>query len=93
MQRGQASLELIALLPIIVGAALVAVQVAGMLAASSTAQDRARARAMAASAPAAGSGPAGSAGAMLTVTGSARAPSLGGISPDRVRVAVAVRAP
>ena len=48
MQRGQASLELLALLPIIVGAALVAVQVAGMLAASSAAQDRARDRAIAA---------------------------------------------
>ena len=89
MQRGQASLELIALLPIIVGAALVAVQVAGMLAASSAAQDRARSRAMAASA----SAPVGPAGGMLTVTGSALAPSLGGIAPDRVRVAVAVRAP
>ena len=84
MQRGQASLELLALLPIIVGAALVAVQVAGMLAASSAAQDRARDRAMAAT---------GRAGAMLTVTGTARAPGLPLLSSNGVRVAASVRAP
>lgn len=84
MQRGQASLELIALVPIIVGAALVAVQVAGMLAASSAAQDRARERAIAAT---------GRPGAMLTVTGTARPPALPILSPDGVRVAASVRAP
>lgn len=87
MQRGQASLELLALLPIIVGAALVAVQVAGMLAASSAAQDRARERAMQAT---------GRAGTVLTVTGTARAPRLPGLpgaAPDGVRVVASVRAP
>ncbi len=83
-QRGQASLELLALLPIIVGAALVAVQVAGMLAASSAAQDRARSRAMQASGPS---------GTVLTVTGAARAPALPGLAMGHVRVAASVRAP
>lgn len=83
-QRGQASLELIALLPIIVGAALVAVQVAGMLAASSAAQDQARERALRAS---------GANGAMVTVTGASRAPALPGLGTGGITVTASVRAP
>ncbi len=79
---GQASLEVIALLPILLALSLVAVYIASLLAAASTAQDRARAGAMRAT---------GQDGAMVTVTGSGPVtalPVLGADAPVRHRVAV-----
>ena len=80
---GQASLEVIALVPVIIVAALAAVQVVSLLAAASSAQDQARRRAMAAT---------GASGEWVTVTGSTRPPRLaalgGQAAPVGVRVVV-----
>ncbi len=80
---GQASLEVIALVPVIIVAALAAVQVVSLLAAASSAQDQARRRAMAAT---------GASGEWVTVTGSTRPPRLaalgGRAAPVGVRVVV-----
>ncbi|MGA0069670.1 MAG: hypothetical protein ACO3PB_09480 [Miltoncostaeaceae bacterium] len=84
--RGQAALEVVALLPLLVGLALLAVQVAAVLGAVSEAQDRARSRALQAT---------GRPGEVVTVHGSARPPALAALGPrgDAVRVRVAVRLP
>ncbi len=83
---GQASLEVLALLPVLVGVALAAVYLAGMLAAAGQAQDRARARAMVAT---------GESGAMVAVSGSARWPALPlpGLERGTSRVGASVRVP
>ncbi len=85
-EAGQASLEVLALLPLFVGVALIAMQVAGMLASEGVAQDNARARAMAAT---------GTPGSVVTVTGTAPWPVPGalGMGPGRARIRVAVRLP
>jgi hypothetical protein len=85
-ENGQASLEVLALLPVLVGVALAAVYLAGILAASGQAQDRARARAMMAT---------GESGAMVAVSGTARWPgvSLPGLGRGTSLVRAAVRAP
>lgn len=85
-QRGQASLEVLALLPVLIGVALAAVYVTGLLAAAGRAQDRARAAAMRAT---------GDTGAVVTVAGTSRAaPSaLPGAAEPRWRVRAAVRLP
>jgi hypothetical protein len=81
--RGQASLEVIALIPVLIVAALAGVQVVSLLAAASSAQDEARRRAMAAT---------GAPGQWLTLTGSERPPRLavfgGRAAPVGVRVMV-----
>lgn len=84
--RGQASIEVLALLPILVIAALVAVQAVAMLAAASAAQDDARRRA--------GATRAGD-GGVVTVTGTARPPRVipVGPRPDVMTVRAGVRAP
>ena len=83
---GQAALEVIALLPLLVALALLGVQVASVLAAASQAQDRAREKAM---------GATGESGALVTVTGAASPPALPGIGAraGAVRVRAAVRIP
>lgn len=85
-QRGQASLEVLALLPVLIGVALAAVYLTGLLAAAGQSQDRARAAAMRAT---------GEAGAVVTVTGASRAapPVLAGAAAPRLRVRAAVRLP
>jgi len=85
-RRGQASLEVLALLPVLIGVALAAVYLAGLLAAAGQSQDRARAAAMRAT---------GTDGAVVTVTGASRpAPRvLPGVAGDRWRVRAAVRVP
>lgn len=85
-QRGQASLEVLALLPVLIGVALAAVYLTGLLAAAGQSQDRARAAAMRAT---------GTAGAVVTVTGTSRAapPVLPGAAVPRWRVRAAVRVP
>lgn len=84
--RGQASLEVLALLPVLIGLALAAVYVAALLAAAGQSQDRARAAAMRAT---------GTPGAVVTVTAASRAtPSLlPGAAGARWRVRAAVRLP
>ena len=76
---------MIALLPLLVALALLAVHMGSVLAAASEAQDQARARAMRAT---------GAAGQVVTVTGSARPPALAALGtrgePVRVRAAVQV---
>ncbi|MEI7521293.1 MAG: hypothetical protein WCK40_08100 [Thermoleophilia bacterium] len=64
-EKGQASIEVLSLVPVLVLLAIAAVQVATMLAAASAAQDDARQRAVAATGPS---------GAIVTVTGAARMP-------------------
>lgn len=85
-ERGQAALEVVALLPLLVALALLAVQVASVLGAASQAQDRARAKAMQVT---------GRPGSLVAVEGSARPPALTalGARGDAVRVRVAVRVP
>lgn len=82
-ERGQASLEVLALVPILVLLALGAFAVASALAAASAAQDDARRRAM---------GATGGPGVTAVVTGVATMPAVPGIgwrpSPVRVRAAV-----
>lgn len=83
---GQASLEVLALVPLLIGVALAAVYVAGLLAAAGESQDRARAAALRAT---------GEGGAMVTVTGASRVPAIGlpGAGSPRWRVRAAVRLP
>jgi uncharacterized protein (UPF0333 family) len=83
---GQASLEVLALLPVLLGIALAAVYLAGMLAAAGQAQDRARALALAAT---------GESGAVVAVVGSARWPGapLPGLDRGASRVHASVRVP
>lgn len=85
-ERGQASLEVVALLPLLIALALLAVQVASVLAAASQAQDRLREKAMQVT---------GRSGELVTVTASARPPALAalGARGGPVRVRAAVRAP
>jgi uncharacterized protein (UPF0333 family) len=64
-QRGQASIEVLALVPVMVLLLIVAVQVMAMLAGASAAQDDARVRAM---------GVHGAAGTTTVVTGAAVVP-------------------
>ncbi|MEI7794949.1 MAG: hypothetical protein WCI83_09935 [Thermoleophilia bacterium] len=82
-EMGQASIEVLSLLPVLVLLAIAAVQVASMLAAASGAQDDARRRAVAAT---------GRSGAMVTVTGVARMPAMPmlghGFDPATVRAAI-----
>jgi uncharacterized protein (UPF0333 family) len=66
-QRGQASIEVLALVPVMVLLLIVAVQVMAMLAGASAAQDDARARAMAAH---------GASGSTVVVTGASTVPVL-----------------
>jgi len=66
-EKGQASIEVLSLVPVLVLLAIAAVQVATMLAAASAAQDDARQRAVAATGPS---------GAMVTVVGTARMPAM-----------------
>ena len=66
-EMGQASIEVLSLLPVLVLLAIAAVQVAAMLAAVSGAQDDARRRAVTAT---------GRSGATVTVTGAARMPAM-----------------
>ena len=66
-EMGQASIEVLSLVPILVLLAIAAVQVAAMLAAASAAQDDARQRALAVTGPS---------GAMVTVTGAAPIPAM-----------------
>lgn len=84
--EGQATVEMLVLLPVLVIAALVAVQVVGMLAAASRAQDSARQRALVAT---------GGTGATARVEGVARPPRLLplGPRPDAITVRVGVRIP
>lgn len=83
---GQATVEMLALLPVLVIAALVAVYVVGMLAAASRAQDSARQRALAGT---------GTPGALAHVAGVVRSPRLlpFGPRPDAVTVRAGVRLP
>jgi hypothetical protein len=81
---GQASLEVLAVVPLLAAIALMAVYLAGLLGAVASAQDRARDRAMAAQ---------GRSGGVVTVTGSSAAPALPGIPGATVRQSAAVRAP
>ena len=85
-ERGQAALEVVALLPLLVGLALLAVQVASVLGAASHAQDRARAKALQAT---------GRPGEMVAVEASARPPALVALGSrgGAVRVRAAVRVP
>ncbi|MCX6410378.1 MAG: pilus assembly protein [Actinobacteria bacterium] len=82
-EMGQASIEVLSLLPVLVLLAIAAVQVAAMLAAASAAQDDARRRAVAAT---------GRSGAMMTVTGVAPMPAMPtfghGFDPATVRAAI-----
>jgi hypothetical protein len=82
--RGQASLEVLAVVPLLAAVALMAVYLAGLLGAAGSAQERARDRAMAVQ---------GRPGRVVTVTGSALAPALPGIPGATVRQRAAVRAP
>jgi len=85
-QTGQASLEVLALLPVLIAVALAGVYVAGLLASVGQSQDRARAAAMRAS---------GASGEVVTVTGAStvRAPGLAGAGAAKWRVRAAVRLP
>jgi len=82
-EMGQASIEVLSLLPVLVLLAIAAVQVAAMLAAASAAHDDARRRAVAAT---------GRSGAMMTVTGVAPMPPMPtlrhGFDPATVRAAI-----
>jgi hypothetical protein len=84
--HGQASLEVIALIPVLVIAALAAVQVVALLAAASSAQDDARRRALTAT---------GDPGEWVTVTGVRRPPPLPGLGTRAAPVVarVGVRLP
>ena len=87
--RGQASVEVLALLPVLVMLVLVALQVMAMMAAAGAAQDDARAKAMAAGAHGTASGNT------TVVTGTAPVPVLAGLGwqvPDRA-MRVGVRLP
>ncbi|MSO45098.1 MAG: hypothetical protein EXQ74_07345 [Thermoleophilia bacterium] len=81
-ERGQASIEVLALLPVLIVACLVAVQVVALLAAASSAQDRARSAAMVAT----GDG-------TVRVRGSARVTRVLPVMPrfDAVTVVASVR--
>jgi len=85
-QGGQAALEVVALLPLLVALALLAVQVASVLGAASQAQDRARAKAMQADGPP---------GSLVAVEGSARPPALTVLAArgGAIHVRAAVRVP
>lgn len=83
---GQASIEVLALVPALVLLMLIAVQVASMLAGASAAQDDARTRALAAT---------GSGGVTTVVTGSATVPTVAGLGwrVPQARVRASVRLP
>lgn len=85
-QCGQASIEVLALVPVMVLLLLAAVQVMAMLAGVSAAQDDARARAMSV---------AGAAGTTAVVTGTATIPVLPGLGwhLPMASVRVGVRVP
>ncbi len=82
-EMGQASIEVLSLLPVLVLLAVAAVQVAAMLAAASGAQDDARRRAV---------GATGRSGALVTVTGVAPMPAMPmlghGFDPATARAAI-----
>jgi len=82
-ERGQASIEVLALVPVMVLLLIVAVQVMAMLAGASAAQDDARVRALAAT---------GVAGSTTVVTGTATVPAMPALgwhmSAPSVRVGV-----
>jgi hypothetical protein len=83
--RGQASLELLAALPLLLGAALLAWQLVAVLGAAGVAQERARARALVAVGPP---------GGVVTVTAEAPVPSLlPGVEGLTVHARAAIRAP
>ena len=83
--RGQAAVELLAAIPIVVIAGLFAWQLVAVLAGGLRAQERVRADALRAT---------GSPGQTLVVTASARVPQLlPGVSGLRVRARAGVRAP
>lgn len=83
---GQASIEVLALVPAAVLVLIAALQVAAMLAGVSSAQDDARTRAL---------GAGGASGATAVVTGTATVPVMGvlGWRRDAVRVHASVRLP
>lgn len=84
--RGQASIEVLALVPAVVLLLLAALQVASMLAAVAAAQDDARGRAL---------GARGPAGATTVVTGTSAVPALRLMAwrRDAVHVRASVRLP
>jgi hypothetical protein len=83
--RGQAALELLAALPLLVAAALLAWQLVAVLGAAATAQERARARALAAGGPP---------GRVVTVSATVPVPAfLPGVDGLAVRARAAVRTP
>lgn len=84
-QRGQAAVELIAAVPLVILAGLVAWQLVAVLAAGLRAEERVRAEALRA---------AGPAGRLVPVAASARVPAvLPGLGGLRVTARAAVRAP
>jgi hypothetical protein len=83
--RGQAAVELLAAIPLLVLVGLLAWQLVGVLAAGMRAQERVREEALRA---------LGASGRTITVAATARVPSiLPGVEGMRVRARAAVRAP